>query len=138
MLQHHNTSVDYYDAIEEYLIESDLVETDVHVTGLKKKFRIRALSFEKQEEVNQKSTDKDGNLNHLEWVLWTLVHGIVRPVVTYAQAKQLLSKNGQVISTLADEIWNIGRIPKQVFDDYIAKLKELSDVEKELEEKRKK
>jgi len=137
MIQHHTTSIDYYNAIEDFLAESDLVETDVHIQGLNGKFRISALTFGQQEEINQKSLrkveDKDNEakteINHQEWVIWTLVHGIVRPKVNYTQAKQLLSKNGQIINALADEIWNIGRIPKKAFDEYIEKLKELSELE---------
>lgn len=142
MIQHHTASVDYYNAIEDFLAESDLVETDVYIQGLNGKFRISALTFGQQEEINQKSLRKVDDsdkteLNHQEWVLWTLVHGVVRPKLNYTQAKQFISKNGQVVNALADEIWNIGRIPKKTFDEYISKLKELNELEQKAEEEAK-
>lgn len=142
MIQHHTASVDYYNAIEDFLAESDLVETDVYIQGLNGKFRISALTFGQQEEINQKSLRKvddsdKTDLNHQEWVLWTLVHGVVRPKLNYTQAKQFISKNGQVVNALADEIWNIGRIPKKTFDEYISKLKELNELEQKAEEEAK-
>lgn len=142
MIQHHTASVEYYNAIEDFLAESDLVETDVYIQGLNGKFRISALTFGQQEEINQKSLRKVDDsdkteLNHQEWVLWTLVHGIVRPKLNYTQAKQFISKNGQVVNALADEIWNIGRIPKKTFDEYISKLKELNELEQKAEEEAK-
>ena len=142
MIQHHTASVDYYNAIEDFLAESDLVETDVYIQGLNGKFRISALTFGQQEEINQKSLRKVDDsdkteLNHQEWVLWTLVHGVVRPKLNYTQAKQFISKNGQIVNALADEIWNIGRIPKKTFDEYISKLKELNELEQKAEEEAK-
>lgn len=142
MIQHHTASVDYYNAIEDFLAESDLVETDVYIQGLNGKFRISALTFGQQEEINQKCLRKIDDsdkteLNHQEWVLWTLVHGVVRPKLNYTQAKQFISKNGQIVNALADEIWNIGRIPKKTFDEYISKLKELNELEQKAEEEAK-
>ena len=142
MIQHHTASVDYYNAIEDFLAESDLVETDVYIQGLNGKFRISALTFGQQEEINQKSLRKVDDsdkteLNHQEWVLWTLVHGVVRPKLNYTQAKQFISKNGQIVNALADEIWNIGRIPKKTFDEYISKLKEHNELERKAEEEAK-
>jgi hypothetical protein len=111
---------EYYSNIEELIAETDIVETDVYIAGWNKKFRIRGLNFGQQEDINTKSTNKDtGELDHKEWVLWTLVHGVVRPMMNYTQAKMLIDKNGTFLNSLADEIWNIGRISRKVFDDYI-------------------
>jgi hypothetical protein len=130
-IDHLASDVEYYDSAEDIFKESDLVETDVHIQGWNRKFRIRALSFKLQEEINQKATDKDsGELNHQEWVLWTIVHGVIRPRITYDQAKGFLEKNGTFVNNLADDIWAIGRISKSIFDDYIANLKTLSELEK--------
>lgn len=130
-IDHLATDIDYYDNAEDIFKESDLVETDVHVQGWNRKFRIRALSFKLQEEINQKATDKDsGELNHSEWVLWSIVHGVIRPRITYEQAKGFLEKNGTFVNNLADDIWAIGRISKSIFDDYIDNLKTLSELEK--------
>lgn len=132
MVNHYANDIEYYSTIEEFITETDLIETDVYISGWNKKFRITALSFGKQEDINKKATDKETNqLDHTEWVLWTLVHGVVRPKLNYAQAKQLMDKNGQFINSLADEIWNIGRVSKKAFDEYIQKLSELHKLEEE-------
>lgn len=131
MVDHYAKEVEYFNTIEELLTETDIVETDVHIPGWSKKFRIRGLDFGQQEDINEKATNKEtGELIHKEWVLWTIVHGVVRPRMTYPQAKMLITKNGQFINALADEIWNIGRISKVAFDDYIRKITELNELEK--------
>lgn len=131
MVDHYAKEVEYYNSIEELLAETDIVETDVHIPGWSRKFRIRGLDFGQQEDINEKATNKEtSELDHKEWVLWTIVHGVVRPRLNYAQAKQLTTKNGQFLNALADEIWNIGRISKKAFDDYINRLNELNELEK--------
>lgn len=123
--------VEYYNTVEELYTESDLVETDAYVQGWSKKFRIRGLSFKQQEEINKHSTDKDsGELLHDEWVYHTIAQGVIRPRITYEQAKKLADKNGTFLNMLADEIWAIGRVSKSLFDDYIANLKTLQELEK--------
>lgn len=135
-VDHYAKEVDYYGSAEELLTETDIVETDVHIPGWRKKFRIRALTFGQQEAINAASTDKDtGQLNHEEWVYHTIANGVVRPKFTLAQAKKLSELNGHFVGMLADEIWNIGRISKTAFDMYIQKLTELNELEKAEKEK---
>lgn len=138
-IDHLANEVEYYGSAEEVFKESDLVETDVHIQGWEKKFRIRALSFKQQEEINQLATNKEsGEIDHTEWVLRTIASGVVRPRITYDQAKGFLEKNGIFVNQLADDIWAIGRISKTAFDDYIANLKTLAELEKAAKEKGKK
>lgn len=138
---------EYYDKPEELLQESDLAETDIRVVGWNKKFRVRALSFEQMERINNnamyKKDDetlgvKTGDLNHAEWVYWTIVEGITRPKFTYPQAKQLAEKSGTFVNELADEIWAIGRVSKRVFDAFIEEQKLLTEAEKKAADQQKK
>lgn len=122
--------VDYYDSAKEISLEDDRVETDIHINGWGKKLRIRALSFAQMELINKKATNKEtGNLDHAEWVYNTLQQGIVRPLFTYNSAKELADNNGSIVRELADEIWNLGRISKKMWDAYILEQKRLTAVE---------
>ena len=121
--------VDYFDNAKEITLEDDRIETDIHVSGWGKKLRIRALSFAQMESINKKSTTKDGELDHAEWVYMTIKEGVVRPLFTYAAAKELCDNNGEFVRELADEIWNLGRISKKMWNAFILEQKRLSAVE---------
>lgn len=124
MAEYFKPEVDYYDTAEEILREDDIIETDVVVQGWAKKLRIRALNFGQMTEINQKSTNEKGELVEKDFVLNTLRHGIIRPKFNSAQLEKLLEKNGETVKQLSDEIWDLGRISKKIFDDYVAALKE--------------
>jgi len=123
ILQHTDPEKDYYSSIQELLTESDLAETDVAIIGWDKKFRIRALTFDKMEKITEFATDEDGKLKHGLWVYKTLVEGVVLPVITIEQARLLADKNGDFVQALADDIWRLGRVGKKVFDEYLKELK---------------
>ena len=86
--------------------------------------RIRALNFSQMQKVNEYATDEKGNLNRLKWTVATLAEGFVIPRMTYTQAEQLIEKNGNIIQTLAEEIWRLGKISKKIFDDFLKELGE--------------
>lgn len=122
--------VEYFDSAKEVTLEDDRIETDIHVSGWGKKLRIRALSFAQMESINKKATNKkDGTLDHAEWVYNTIKEGVVRPMFTYNSARELADNNGEFVRELADEIWNLGRISKRMWDAYILEQKRLSEVE---------
>lgn len=124
-------TLEYYNDPETLLAESDLVESDAHIVGWSKQFRIRALTFEQMDNINAKATNDKGEIDHKDWVYWTIVEGVIRPNFTYQQAKQLGAKNGVFVEALADEIWKLGRIGKNVFDSFINELKAARDAQKE-------
>ena len=131
--------VPYYDSAKEVLIEEDRVEIDVRILGWNKKMRIRALSFEQMERINKMATitetnKKDGKvageIDHAEWVYWTIKEGVVIPHFTIAQARELADNNGEFVRQLADEIWELGRISKRMWDAFIEEKKRLAEIEK--------
>lgn len=122
----------YYDSAEDVLKEDDLIETDVQIVGWSRKFRIRALTFAQMAKINRnatiRETNKDlgieaGELDNELWTYWTIVEGIVRPKFKIETAKRLADNNGEYVKILADEIWNIGRVSKKVWDEYIENIK---------------
>lgn len=124
MINYRADTVEYYDKIEDLLVETDLVEADVHVLGWRRKFRIRALTFKQQGSISKKSLDeKTGSLVEEDHAVWTLVYGLVRPAVNEIQARELLNKNGENVKALVDEIWQIGRISKAVWDAFVEETK---------------
>jgi hypothetical protein len=123
--------IEYFDSAKEVTLEDDRIETDIHIQGWGKKMRIRALSFSQMESINKKAADKDtGKLDHAEWVYNTIKEGVVRPLFTYNSAKELADNNGEFVRELADEIWQLGRISKRMWDTYILEQKRLSELEK--------
>jgi hypothetical protein len=121
--------IDYFDNAKEVSLEDDRVETDIHISGWGKKMRIRALSFAQMEIINKKSTDDKGKLDHAEWVYNTIQQGVVRPLFTINSARELADNSGEFVRELADEIWNLGRISKRMWDAYILEQKRLAEVE---------
>ncbi len=127
--------VDYFDSAKEITEEEDRVELDIHILGWSKKMRIRALSFAQMEKINKMATytesDKDkgivaGELNHEEWIYWTIKEGVVRPMMSIGQARSLSDNNGEFVRELADEIWNLGRISKTMWNAYITEQRRLN------------
>jgi hypothetical protein len=128
MIDHNPKEVEYYDNVDQVIEEDDLVEVDIKIIGWKRKFRIRALTFEQMEDINLSSIDeKTGKLDPKLFVYMTITAGVVRPRIKLEQAKKLASNNGENVRALSDEIWNIGRVSKEVFDNYINALKALPD-----------
>lgn len=132
----------YFKDAEEILELNDRAETDVTITAWDKSLRIRALSFADMEWINQQATNKEtGKLDHAEWTYLTLHKGVIRPLINTTQARKLGEKNGTAVNELAENIWQLSRVSKKAFDEYIEKLQDLSQEEKideEQEEKRKK
>lgn len=130
--------LEYYTSAQEVVQEEDRVEIDIHIHGWSKKMRIRALSFEQMEVINRRSTvqvtDQEkgliaGTLDHAEWVYNTIKEGVVIPRFTYTSAKALADNNGEFVRELADEIWQLGRISKKMWDTFIKEQTLLNKVE---------
>lgn len=125
-------NVSYYESPDELFAEDDIIETDVHILGWNRKLRIRALTFGQMAKINRNATakkdDKDngiveGELQNDLWTYWTLVEGITRPRFKIEQAQRFADSNGEFVKSLADEIWNLGRISKKTWDAYIETIK---------------
>jgi len=123
MADYHKESVEYFQSAAEIGKEEDLIETDIVLQGWSKKLRIRALDFGQMARITEKSTNDKGEVVERDFILQTLIEGIIRPKITQSQASVFLEKNGELIKQLSDEIWGLGRISKKVFDEYIATLK---------------
>lgn len=112
--------IGYFVHPDEVLNEDDLIEADVRVLGWSKKFRIRALTFGQMNTINKQATDPEtGNLKKDEWAYWTIVEGVVRPKYRIEQARRLTDANGEYVNQLADQIWELGRLSKKVWDKFI-------------------
>lgn len=131
--------IEYFETAEEVAREEDRVELDIHLLGWTKKFRIRALSFEQMEKINKLATitetDKKtgriaGQMDHAEWVYWTIAEGVVRPYFSIAKARALSDNNGEFVRELADEIWNLARISQRMWNAYIDEQRRLAEIEK--------
>ncbi len=118
--------MEYFDNAKAVTLEDDRIETDIHVQGWGKKLRIRALSFAQMESINKKALDKDGKLDHAEWTYNTIKEGVTRPAFSYNAARELADNNGEFVRQLADEIWQLGRISKKMWDAYILEQKRLA------------
>lgn len=121
--------IEYYTSSREILIEDDRVEVDVLITGWEKKLRIRALTFQQMERIESKATKPDGTLDHELWVYHTIHEGVIIPVFSLAQANELANNNGNFVRELADEIWELGRISRKQWDDYMKSQAALRAVE---------
>lgn len=121
--------IEYFETAKDITLEDDRIETDIHVTGWNRKLRIRALSFASMELINKNATDKDGKLDHAEWCYRTIQYGVTRPLFTYNAARELADNNGEFVRELADEIWNLGRISKRMWDAYILEQRKLAKIE---------
>lgn len=120
---------DYYEDVDDFLKDDQTIEIDVQLQGMEKRLRIRALSFAQMEKIN-KLSQKDGVVDNSEFVLNTLVEGIVRPKFNAVHAKKLLDAHGETVKELAEHIWKLGRINKRTFDEYIKTLQEFRDLPK--------
>lgn len=132
-----NSQVEYYNDTQELLLEDDIPETDIHVIGWKKKFRIRGLTFGQMETINKNSIDTEtGNLKSDEFVYWTIVEGVVRPKFNIIQARQLASKNGEFVRELSDHIWRFSKFSKHIFETYLKTQEEVAQVDANEENKK--
>jgi hypothetical protein len=120
-------SGDYYDDVDDFLKEDQTLEVDIKAKGMSKRIRIRALSFAQMEKINKLSTI-DGKTDNSEFVINTIIEGVVRPKFNSAQAKRLLDAHGETVKEIAENIWQLGRISKATFEEYIKTVQELKDV----------
>jgi len=112
---------EYYDNVDDLLSDDSLLEVDLVIKGLKKRLRIRALSYAQMEKINSLS-QKSGETDTVEFTINTIVEGLIRPKMNSAQAKKLLDANGEVVRELAENIWTLGKVSKDAFDKYIQAL----------------
>lgn len=122
-------ALEYYESPSQLLEEDDIIETDIHVLGWKRKFRIRALTFGQMDKINKNALDDEGNISQDKFVYWTIVEGVIRPRFKIDQAERLSESNGAFVQELSDEIWRLGRISKELWDKYIAELKRSNKLE---------
>jgi hypothetical protein len=118
---------EYYEDIDDFLKDDPTLEVDVKATGMRKRLRIRALTFAQMERIN-KASIVDNKVDNTEFVLNTLVEGIVRPKLNTAQARRLLDAHGETVKEIADSIWQLGRVSRGAFEQYIKALQESSDL----------
>ncbi len=111
-------SVDYYDSAQQFLKEDTVVEIDIHIVGLERKFRIRALTLGQMELINQKSTI-DGKLDSALFTVNTIIEGVVRPKFTKTLVDDMLASNGEIMRELSEQIWQLGRVTKSTFEKYV-------------------
>jgi hypothetical protein len=121
MLDYAFGSGEYYENVDDLLTDDSLLEVDLTIKGLKKRLRIRALSYAQMEKINTLS-QKSGETDTIEFTINTIVEGLIRPKLNSAQAKKLLDANGEVVRELAENIWTLGKVSKDAFDKYIEAL----------------
>lgn len=118
---------DYYNDIDDLMKDDPTIEVDIQGKGMKKRLRIRALSFVQMEKIAKAATDSEGKVDNIEFVINTLCEGVVRPKFNTAQAKKLLDAHGETVKEIAENIWQLGRISKDAFDEYLKALQELNE-----------
>jgi hypothetical protein len=112
--------VPYFVHPDDVLNQDDIIEADVRVLGWEKKFRIRALTFGQMDKINKNATDPEtGNLKMDEWAYWTIVEGVIRPRYRIEQARRLAEANGENVKQLSEQIWELGRLNKKIWDKFI-------------------
>jgi|LakMenE18May11ns_1017448.scaffolds.fasta_scaffold9727777_2 hypothetical protein len=133
MLDYAFGSGEYYDNVDDLLTDDSMLEVDLTIKGLKKRLRIRALSFAQMEKINQLS-QKNGEMDNSEFTINTIVEGLIRPKMNSAQAKKLLDANGEVVRELAENIWTLGKISKDAFEKYLETLEKDATVQEPVQE----
>jgi hypothetical protein len=128
MLDYAFGSGEYYENVDDLLQDDAMLEVDLTIKGLKKRLRIRALSFAQMEKINQLS-QKNGEVDNTEFTVNTIVEGLIRPKLNSAQAKKLLDANGEVVRELAENIWTLGKISKDAFEKYLETLSKDADLQ---------
>ncbi len=124
--------VSYFVHPDEVLNQDDIIEADVKVLGWDKKFRIRALTFGQMHRINKNATDPEtGNLNMDEWAYWTITEGVVRPKYRIEQARRLADANGENVKQLSEQIWELGRLNKKIWDAFIEESSRAAKASKE-------
>jgi len=118
---------DYYDDVDDFMKDDQTIEVDISAKGMNKRIRIRSLSFAQMEKVN-KLSQVEGKLDNSEFVINTIIEGVVRPKFNSAQAKRLLDAHGETVKEIAENIWQLGRISKKTFEDYIKTVQDLSAI----------
>jgi len=128
MLDYAFGSGEYYDSVDDLLQDDSLLEVDLTIRGLKKRVRIRALTFLQMEKINQNSM-KNGEVDNVEFTVNTITEGLVRPKLNSVQARKLMDANGEVVRELAENIWTLGKVSKDVFDKYVEALQKDSSLQ---------
>lgn len=129
-----NDDVPYFVHPDEVLNQDDIIEADVRVVGWDKKFRIRALTFGQMDKINKNATDPEtGNIKMDEWAYWTIVEGVVRPKYRIEQARRLADANGENVKQLSEQIWELGRLNKKIWDKFIEESNRAAKVSREEE-----
>ena len=128
MLDYAFGSGDYYEGVDDLLNDDTLLEVDLSIKGLKKRLRIRALSYAQMEKINGLS-QKSGEVDTTEFTVNTIVEGLIRPRMNSAQARKLLDANGEVVRELAENIWTLGKISKDSFDKYVETLRKDTELQ---------
>jgi hypothetical protein len=118
---------DYYDDVDDFMKDDQTIEVDISTKGMKKRLRVRSLSFAQMEKIN-KLSQVEGKLDNSEFVINTIIEGVVRPKFNSAQAKRLLDAHGETVKEIAENIWQLGRISKKTFDDYLKTIQDLNDL----------
>ena len=122
-----NGSGDYYEDVDDLLKDDQTIEIDIQAKGMKKRLRIRALSFSQMEKIN-KVSQIDGKVDNSEFVINTIIEGVVRPKFNSAQAKRLLDAHGETVKEIAENVWQLGRISKSTFEQYLKTVQELNEI----------
>lgn len=120
-------SGDYYNDVDDFLQDDQTIEVDIKAKGMAKRLRIRALSFAQMEKIN-KLSQVDGKVDNSEFVINTIVEGVVRPKFNSAQAKRLLDAHGETVKDIAENIWQLGRISRTTFEKYLSTVQELESI----------
>lgn len=124
--------IPYFVHPDEVMNQDDIIEADVRVLGWDKKFRIRALTFGQMDKINKAAIDSEtGNLKMDEWTFQTIAEGVIRPRFRIEQARRLIDSNGDYVKQLAEQIWELGRLNKKVWDAFIEESKRANKAAKE-------
>jgi hypothetical protein len=72
---------------------------------------------------------KDGEINNVEFTVNTITEGLVRPKLNPVQARKMMDANGEVVRELAENIWTLGKVSKDVFDKYVQAIQKDSSLQ---------
>ena len=127
----YTTSPNYFDSADDVLRADDAVEMDINVEGWEKSLRIRSLTVPQRDKINRAAgvgTDRDW----VQYCIFTIVEGVVRPKFTTSQASQLVNEhNGQPVEELCEAIWLIGGL-FNIYKRYLEEQKKVNELKEQL------
>lgn len=126
---HNPENTEYYKDVKEFLAEDARIELDIQIIGLKGKMRIAALTFAQMEKINKRSMI-DGKLDGMQFAFNTILEGMVRPRFNSENVQDLADYSGEVVRTLSDQIWQLGRLTKTTFEAYLSATEETDEKKK--------